>query len=272
MSKKHIRSLLIVTALTAFLTGCGGGNSGSNNEVTVSTGSNGSLATVSFKPDPGSFINRAQTFVARWLNGQQPPAQFTASLHRYTETRGTATRSDSLQKITVASLGGNQWSIQRRDNFELDQDGVYYLRLTNPGGLQAQSVYIVSGTRALTGGRTTRSIPTSGRGSLANVEVSPVPGSVFIPRDTTFTVEWPSGSEAPPTLGIDIWRYEEGVGGEARKISQQDIKLSILQDAKQYQVRIKNGDSNRMAKGGVYFVEITGPGEVLDYAYIVSND
>jgi hypothetical protein len=195
------------------------------------------------------------------------------SLHRYQEARGGQSRSDTTQKIEVLNLGGNAWNVRRRDNFNLDQDGVYYLRLTTPGGQQIQSAYIVTGTpRSVSTRGVTRDISTPGTGTLAGVQVSPAPGSVFIARDTTFTVEWTGTNTAPPVLGIDIWRYEEQRGDQPRKVSQQDISLGIPQPGKRYTVRVRNGDGNRLASGGVYFIELRGPGETRDYAYIVTNN
>ena len=172
-------------ALSA-VSGCGGSGSDSSNGgdyVRVATNGSGSFVDSRIGPFPGSvYISSGTIFQIAWpYDSSPPPAEFTVSLIRYGEARGTADRFADPQKITVNQAAGTTaWNIQRANNFTLDTDGVYYLQITSPGHPDQLSAYIVaSGRSAVPSG--SRSISTGGNGTIQNVQISPTDGSVLSP-------------------------------------------------------------------------------------------
>lgn len=112
---------------------------------TIKPGSSGSLGGLTITPSPGSvFISKQATFQVAWLGTNPPPPEFTVALRRFKEPRGTDNGSDEEQKITVTQGTGFVWNIKRRDNFDLDRSGVYYLEVTAPGENPIRAAYIVS--------------------------------------------------------------------------------------------------------------------------------
>ena len=100
---------------------------------TVGTGTGGDVEDVAITPRPGSaFLSRNQGFRLRWAAAAPPPSTFTAALHRYKEARGDESDSDDEQEITLTqrSEGGDYvWDLTRRDNFLLEPDATYYIRV-----------------------------------------------------------------------------------------------------------------------------------------------
>ncbi len=112
---------------------------------TVGTGAGGSLSGLTINPSPGAVnIPKNSAFVLSWSAAFPPPAQFTVSLHRYKEARGTDTPGNEEQNITVSGSGANAWRVQRKDGYDLENDATYYLEITAPGQDSVRAVYITA--------------------------------------------------------------------------------------------------------------------------------
>jgi hypothetical protein len=258
---KGIATTLALGGLLALTGGCGSG--GGDNSADINTGGNGRLENVSVGPTPGStYISTSTVFQASWNAASPPPSQYRVALRRYKENSGSPSIDD--QKIDVQRQGNDfRWNIQRKDGFDLDQRGIYYLELTSPSSsLAARAAYIVAAGRTAA---TSRYINTGGSGNLDGIQVSPAPGSVFIPRSQTFRISWGSGSQPPAQLGIEIMRYNEDSGnGSSQK---QDI-----QDRGGFVYDVTRQNHFDLDQAGVYYLEITAPGEqTLRYTYIVDT-
>src|SRR5262249_30902455 len=108
-------------------------------------------------------------------------------------------------------------------------------------------------------------INTGGNGNLNGIQISPAPGSVFIPRNQTFQISWASGTQPPPQLGIEIMRYNQDDGSSSSQ--KQDI-----QDQGGFVYNVTRKDHFNLDQAGVYFLEITAPGEqTIRAAYIVDT-
>jgi hypothetical protein len=257
-----ISATLVFAGILATGSGCGSGGGSSTPEI--DTGGNGRLENVSVGPSPGStYISTATVFQASWNAAFPPPAQYNVALKRYHENSGSPSTDD--QKITIQRQGSTFiWNIQRKDNFDLDQRGVYYLELTSPSSSRvARAAYIVAAGRTAA---TSRFINTGGNGSLNGIQISPAPGSVYIPRGQTFQISWAPGSQPPAQLGIEIMRYNEDSGtGSAQN---QDIK-----DQGGFVYNVARRDQFPLDQGGAYYLEITAPGEqTLRFAYIIDTE
>jgi len=257
----RIGAAFALATLFAVSSGCGGSGSSSNSGE-IDTGGNGRLENVSVGPSPGStFISTATVFQASWNALTPPPSQYKIALRRYQENGGSPSIED--QKISVSRQGSDfRWNIQRKDNFDLDQNGVYYLELTSPSSnLAARAAYIVASGRTVP----SRFINTGGNGSLSGIQISPAPGSVFIPRSQTFQISWASGTQPPPQLGIEIMRYNQGDGTSSSQV--QDI-----QSQGNFVYNVTRRDHFDLDQAGVYYLEITAPGEqTIRAAYIVDT-
>ena len=223
----HCAAIPLVGAMA--LSGCGGGGGNNGNDVVnTSTGQNGRLEDVQVGPPAGStYISKATSFQASWSNSAPPPSNFGAALIRYQEARGGEKKSVTSQKISVDRQGNSfSYNIARRDNFDLDGEGVYYLELTSPGSSTGRAAYIVSNDRSrftpAPAAKTTRYFPTGGNGSLNGFEISPPPGTVSIPRSTTWRVRWTGNQEPPAQLDIRIYRYKEARGDAGQDINTQE--------------------------------------------------
>lgn len=112
---------------------------------TVSAGTGGSLSGLSIVPAPGAVnLPKNSVFVLSWNAVTPPPPQFTVSLHRYKEARGTDTPGNEEQNITVSALGANVWRVRRKDDYDLENDATYYLEIAAPGQDPVRAVYITS--------------------------------------------------------------------------------------------------------------------------------
>jgi hypothetical protein len=140
--------VLCILALGAVaLPGCGGGG-GTRTEVDTGSPA-GDLRAVQISPAPGSvYISKETTFRLSWPQ-RNAPATFTVELMRYREARGGEERSVEGQRTRLDRQGDAfVWDLKRTDNFTLDDDGVYFLRLRS-GPDEVQAAYIVAGGRAL---------------------------------------------------------------------------------------------------------------------------
>ena len=132
------RCLLGLTCLGMgglMLTGCGGGGGG-NGSSDISTGASGRLQNVQIGPRAGSaLVSPATTFQLSWTAAAPPPATFGVLLRRYLEPRGGESKDTSTQNIFVSQQGpGFVYNVGRKDGFQLDVGGVYYLNLHSGAG------------------------------------------------------------------------------------------------------------------------------------------
>jgi|GEM_PF-3157424 hypothetical protein len=262
-----------VTSLAfAALSGCGGGG-GDKQDVPsyITTNGTGRLATVAIGPDPGGvFISRITQFQAAWPDANPPP-QFRVRLFRYKEARGGEGREISEQSVDVFQPGATTWGIRRRGGSEMDQGGVYYLELTTPDQQEVLAAYIITNDRSQPlPGRAVDVTPGTG-GSLRGLTISPAPGSVFIRRNTTFTLAWNGEIPPPSQFTVALRRYQEARGGEARKDEEQRIFVNRQGNANAWTVG--RTDNFLLDPGGVYYLEVVAPGEApVRAAYIISAE
>lgn len=253
------------------LGGCGGGGGGEDSDVaTINTGASGRLEGAAIGPAPGAtFVPAATTFQVGWSGSNTPPPQFTVALRRYLEARGGQDREVIAQRVDVAQQSGYTWSVRRRDNFELDLGGVYYLELAAPGSNGILSAFIVGRNRAASARAETVRPGTSGR--LDGVSVSPTPGSVFIPKGTTFQVSWQGPTPPPSEFAVALRRYKEPRGSDIG--SDEEQRITVTQQGSGFVWNVKRRDNFDMDVNGVYYLEVTAPGEnPVRAAYIVSGD
>lgn len=258
-----------------FTAGCGGGGGGgggNQNDSVIRTETNGRLQAVRIGPAPGAvFVSRSSTFQIEWPSNDPPPAEFTVELNRYQEPRGAAPRVITPQPVTVTRQGGSYlWNIRRRDNFELDGGGVYFLRLQSPGGQQVLATFIASNDRseAATRGETER--PGTG-GSLGGLNILPASGSTFIPKGTTFQLVWSGQAPPPSEFTAQLRRYKEARGSESSSDSEQAITVDRVDNGLIWNLRRR--DNFNLEENGVYYLDITAPGEApYRAAYIISSD
>jgi len=133
------------TQQAAFITDGGPTISDSQSTQTVSPGTGGSLSGLTLVPAPGAVnIPKNSAFVLSWSGPTPPPSQFTVSLHRYKEARGTDTGSNEEQNITTTPQGVNVWRVRRKDDYDLENDATYYLEVSAPGQDPVRVTYISS--------------------------------------------------------------------------------------------------------------------------------
>ena len=133
------------TQQAAFIADGGPTVAGNQSTQTVSPGMGGSLSGLTIVPAPGSVnIPKNTAFVLSWAGPTPPPSQFTVALHRYKEARGTDTGGNEEQNITVSGQGVNVWRVRRKDDYDLESDGTYYLEVSAPGQDPVRAVYITS--------------------------------------------------------------------------------------------------------------------------------
>lgn len=129
----------------AFITDGGPTVAGNQSTQTVSPGAGGSLSGLTVAPAPGAVnIPKNTAFLLSWTGPTPPPSQFTVSLHRYKEPRGTDGGSNEEQNITLSNQGGNSWQVRRKDNYDLENDATYYLEVSAPGQDPVRVTYITS--------------------------------------------------------------------------------------------------------------------------------
>ena len=125
----------------------------------------------------------------------------------------------------------------------------------------------------------------SSGGRLADIVLSPAPGTTFISRVTTFRLSWPNGVTPPETFTVALYRYNEGCDCDCSSdgttdtcsstgdVDQgQEIESSDLTtvDGTTYTYDLKRtGD---LDEGGTYFVELVAGTEQVRASYIVTHD
>ena len=271
MTRRTVIGLFGGGALT--LAGCGGGgnNDSASDAVTVKTETDGRVADGFLAPRPGqAFISRTTVFQIAWESTNPPPAQWKAALRRYREALGGESRDISTQKVTVDRVGTDyRWNIRRRDSFQLDTSGIYFLELSDTVGGFEQIAYMVDESRSA--GTRSVTVSTGGNGVLRDVVVTPRAGSCFISSDTNFTIEWAISTPPPPDVRIELRRYKEQRGSDSRTDEEQKVE-AIRIDSRPYAWTVRRKDNFRMDKGGVYYIALRADGQDPYYAaYIIAD-
>jgi hypothetical protein len=246
------------------LVGCGGGGSGDSDRVTIRTSGNGSLSDVILTPEAGAtFISRSEDLEIEWPNGN-PPDEFTVRLQRFREPRGGESREISSQKITVDDLGGNRWRIRRRDNFDLDARGVYYLEFTSPGQSTERFAFIVDPSRSVT-------INPGTNGFLEDVIVSPRPGSVFVSRSQVFQLRWTGAFPPPSTFTVFLRRYKEPRGDDDGSDTEQQITLTDRFNGTDFVWDLVRRDNFLLESDATYYIQINSGPNTVRYTFITES-
>lgn len=265
------RAILLGLALTA-LVGCGGGGGGGTGVTPVTTGGNGQVTNVRLGPPSGTaFVARGVTFQMGWTPAAPPPPLVELSLNRYQEARGGAERLVKGQGIGVSpAAGALTWNVQP-DN-ALVGDGVYFLELTTSGQGTVRGCYLVESGRAISQTRAVTINAGTSSGSLTGVQLSPAPGSVYIPKASSFQISWPTGSQPPPTFEVRLWRYKEARNALAREVTEQTL-ADPIRSGNNFVWTLRRRDGADLDPGGVYYLELRAPGETdVRAAYIVSAE
>lgn len=262
---------LFTAATTA---GCGGGSNDHVDDADfTSTGFNGQLLPILITPVRGTvFVPASSAFQIQWTTDNPPPPQFSVKLQRYKEARGDEARSIEEQRITVPRQNDYTWQIRRTDGFDLDTSGVYYLELRTPDNQELLSAYITSSDRSVAPPTRAETVNTgSGSGSLSGVIISPATGSVFIAKTTAFFLSWNGATPPPAQFTVGLRRFQEARGGEDKSDTEQVVTVTRQGNTNSWQV--KRRDNFNLDTGGVYYLELTAPGEsTVRAAYIVSSD
>ena len=233
------------------LAGCGSGSKKNSDGQTIQTNGNGRVQDVVVDSGGRSvFIVRTQDIVIDWPDGN-PPAQFTVFLRRFKENRGGEPLDITTQKIDVTQINGSKWLIKRRDSFDLDAGGVYYLEVGSPGQTAQRFVFIVGNDRSVTVN------PNTG-GFLEDVIISPRPGFAFVERSQIFTLEWTGAFPPPNQFTASLRRYKEERGDELRSDTEQQIDL--IQQGNNFIWALGRRDNFAMDANATYYIELTSPG------------
>jgi hypothetical protein len=246
------------------LAGCGGGGNRNSDGVTIQSNGNGRLEDVEvlFGGD-AVFVPRTQTFELRWPDGN-PPSQFTVFLRRFLEPRGGLGLSRDAQRITVDQINGNSWSLRRRDNFDLDAGGVYYIELTAPGRSPQRFAFIVTNDRS----RAVTVNPNTG-GFLEDIIISPRSGFAFVDREQIITLEWTGAFPPPNQFTAALRRYREPRGDDGGSDTEQDIVLN--QQGNSFVWALERRNNSLLDANGTYYVEVTSPGATIIRAPFITS-
>lgn len=246
----------LVTATSVGVIGCGGGGNSSNSGgATINTNFNGSLSNVtSTSPVPGAvFISRGSSFTIDFPFGD-PPRSFTVLLRRFLEPIGGESFSTPSQAIEINQINEKSWNIRRRNNFELDAGGVYFLDLIASGGQQERFVYIVGSNRSVTEN------PNTG-GNLVDLSIQPAPGSYGISKGIGgqgFELHWDPDFPPPSQFTVQLRRYKERRGNDNGGDSEQQISSQRINDYTYIIRRNSNFDLDGLA---TYYLEVAAPGQ-----------
>lgn len=253
---------LALTALAAGsgfgLAGCGGG--GSPND-TVRTSGTGRVADVRVTPEPGAtFIGRAESFVLEWPDGN-PPAEFNVTLHRFLEPRGGQQRETPIQTTIITSLGPSRWSVERRDGFDLDNRGVYYVQLASPGQTTVRFAFIVQDDRSVT-------VDPETNGFAEDVILVPSAGSVFVDRSRAFRLVWTADAPPPPTFTAFLYRYKEARGDQGFSVAEQEIELEDTSFGSELSWELTRTGNTLLEPNATYYIELRAGSEIARRAFI----
>ena len=252
------------------LAGCGGG--GSHSSPDVSTGASGRLADVQVGPSAGAvFVDPASTFQFSWPNpAAPPPATFGVGLRRFLEPRGGESRDVGTQNVTVSQVGSAFiYNVRRKDQFALDAGGVYYFDLHASTGETRQIAFIADGGPTVASNRSEQTVNPGTGGQVSGVLITPTPGAVNVPKNTTFLLAW-SGPVLPPSqFTVSLHRYEELRGTDDGGNSEQNVTLNS-QGANVWSLRRK--DDYDLDGDATYYLEVSAPGQApVRVAYLTSS-
>jgi hypothetical protein len=110
----------------------------------------------------------------------------------------------------------------------------------------------------------------TGGGSLSGLQISPAPGSVFIPRNTVFRLAWLDNTTPPDRFEVRLFRYQEETEDTVRQIDAQATTLRRVGDS--YIWDFHRADDRLLHRGAVYFVSVTAGDNEVRATYIASND
>lgn len=268
------RDFLVTTAKTGLVTaasvgviGCGSGSGGNNSNggVTINTGSSsGSLSNATTNPGPGEvFIPAASTFNISFPFGP-PPRQFTVFLRRFLEPIGGESFDTPTQAIEVSQVNSTTWNVRRRNNFDLDLGGVYFLELVASGGQSERFVYIVSKNRSYDQN------PGTG-GSLADVDILPEPGSYGVARslgNQGFEVSWNPNFPPPNSFKVRLRRYKEKRGSDNGGDTEQQVEGQKTGD---YIYIVRRRDGFNLDGRAAYYLEVESSGSFIRSAFTTAD-
>jgi hypothetical protein len=164
----------VLILLMTGITGCGGTRR--RGPSVANPGTNGSLRAVQIRPTPGAtFISRNTIFEFSWTEDDPPPSSFSAALRRYKEARGEEARVIETQVTELTRQGDSFiWTLKRRDNFDLDSGGVYFLELVSSGE-SVFATYIVSNDRSVETRTEEKFVTNTGGKSVGMVHTVEIP-------------------------------------------------------------------------------------------------
>lgn len=253
------------------LTGCGGGgggNGGGSSDIT--TGANGRLQDVQIGPRAGAaFVSPATVFQLSWAAPAPPPASFGVLLRRYREPRGGQSKDTGPQNISVTQQGAAfVYNVARRDGFQLDTGGVYYLDLHSGAGDTQQAAFIADGGPTVAGNQSTQTLSPGTNGSLSGLTINPAPGAVNVPRNAAFVLSWSGAAPPPSQFTVSLHRYKEPRGSDGGGNEEQNITISG-QGANVWSVRRK--DNFDLENDATYYLEVSAPGQDPVRAVYISS-
>lgn len=152
--------------------------------------------------------------------------------------------------------------------------GIFFASyLTGCGGDKAQPNQASSGSTS---------------GSLRDVEISPYPGSAFIPKGSTFRLSWSDDAPPPPSFTVALYRYTEECDCDCTSSSDdgtdsctssgsvdggssiQATDLNRVGDS--YSWELTRSDGYDLDEGGPYYIELASGDETIQSTYIVETN
>jgi len=103
-------------------------------------------------------------------------------------------------------------------------------------------------------------------GSLADMLISPAPGSAFISRDTAFTLTWSDGTTPPPEFTVSLERYTEDGDSSSPQ------KTDLTREGDSYTWDLSRSNNFELDSPGVYYLDIQSGAEEVFATYIVSGE
>jgi len=275
MTTAQARRLLGLTCLALgglAPAGCGGGGGGSGGGSSdITTGASGRLQDVQIGPRAGTaFVSPATVFQLSWAAAAPPPATFGVLLRRYQEPRGGQSKDTGAQNISVTRQGQSfVYNVARRDGFQLDSGGVYYLDLHSGAGDTQQDAFIADGGPTVAGNQSTQTLSPGTAGSLAGLTLNPAPGAVNIPRNSALVLSWSGATPPPAQFTVSLHRYKESRGSDGGGNEEQNITVSS-QGTSVWSVRRR--DNFDLENDATYYLEVSAPGQdPVRAVYITSS-
>jgi hypothetical protein len=170
-------AIILISVLVLFVAGSiGCGGTRRRGPSVANPGTGGELRSVQIRPTPGTtFISRNTIFEFSWSEENPPPSSFSAALRRYKEARGEEDRVIETQVTELTRQGDSFiWTLKRRDNFDLDSGGVYFLELVSSGE-SVFATYIVSNDRSVETRSEEKAVSNAGGKSVGAVHTVEIP-------------------------------------------------------------------------------------------------